>query len=168
MRIARSTLTRVSCPEKKIAELLDETQWADELSWSELRVLSEYIHPYWARKGAMIFSEGTVDRSMGILVKGEINITKTDGIHDRQNVIATLKPPQTFGEMSLIDSEPRSATAVAAGNALILFVSKDSFERLAKEQPALAYKVVWKIARLMSQRLRKTSGQLVEYLDQGR
>lgn len=149
--------------EKRIAELLDETQWSKDFSWNQLVNLSGYFKAYRAIKGAEIFHEGRIEHSLGIIISGEIDIIKDD-MQQKKAVLARLRAGQTFGEMSLIDDERRSATAVAISDVTYLFLSRDEFIRLGKEKAPLGFALLWKISRQISQRLRRTSGQLVEYL----
>ena len=65
--------------------------------------------------------------------------------------------------MSLIDGEPRSATAVAESNCVLLVLTRERLDQLATKAPGLAYKVLLLLARLISQRLRQTSGKFVEF-----
>lgn len=160
---ATPTLVWLNYTPSRIAELLDGTHWANSLSWNQLVHLGVYFKAYEAPKGAVIFQEGQVERSMGIIVSGQIDITKADQ-QLKATVLARLRAGQTFGEMSLIDDEPRSATAVAASDSVILFITKDNFLRLSRELPPLAFAVLWKVSRQLSQRLRRASGQLVDYL----
>jgi CRP-like cAMP-binding protein len=66
--------------------------------------------------------------------------------------------------MSLIDGEPRSATLQVNRAAVMLIISKLQFERMSNEVPRLALKLVLMIARQLSQRLRQTTGTLVDAL----
>lgn len=157
-------LERLVMPGKNIAELLDETQWARDFSWNQIVNLGEYFKAYRAAKGTEIFHEGQIEHSMGIIIRGEIEILKY-GLQQKETVLARLRSGQTFGEMSLIDDEPRSATAVAVSDVTFLFISREDFLRLSREKAPLAFTFLWKITRLISQRLRRTSGQLVEHLN---
>jgi len=80
-------------------------------------------------------------------------------------VVATLGPGQTIGEMALLDGQPRSASVVAAEDLVLLVFTRAALEHLVEEKPSLAVKVLWKLARVLSQRLRQTSGALVERLE---
>ncbi|PKN73110.1 MAG: cyclic nucleotide-binding domain-containing protein [Deltaproteobacteria bacterium HGW-Deltaproteobacteria-10] len=159
----QSGLKRLDMTERRIAELLDETQWAKDFSWNQLFNLSGYFRVYRAVKGAELFHEGQREHSLGIIISGEIDIVKYD-FQQKETVLARLRAGQTFGEMSLIDDEPRSATAMAVSDVMFLFISLDDFNRLGKEKAPLALALLWKISRQLSQRLRRTSGQLIEYL----
>jgi CRP-like cAMP-binding protein len=66
--------------------------------------------------------------------------------------------------MSIIDGEPRSAAAVTAVESTLLVMTADKFNRLLDEWPRVAVVLVMKIAKLMSQYLRQTSGRLIDHL----
>ncbi|MBU1341982.1 MAG: cyclic nucleotide-binding domain-containing protein [Proteobacteria bacterium] len=158
-------------PEKKIhfekyakyAQILEKTRWASEFSWDDIRKICHYIHPVSAKKGAVIFKEGADEESLGIIVKGSIDILKQGD--DGNKKVATLKSSQTFGEMALLDGEPRSASGVAAEDTIIFFISKQSLIDIASDHPKLGFQILWKISKLISQHLRKTTGKLVDYME---
>ena len=142
----------------KYAQVLEKTKWASEFSWDHIRKICQYIEPVRAKKGAVVFKEGDHERSLGIIVKGSIDIIKD------KNRVATLKSSQTFGEMSLIDGEPRSATGIAAEETIIFFMGEKALIQLTEDDPKLGVQLLWKISKLISQRLRQTTGMLVDYM----
>jgi len=141
------------------AQMLDASHWGEDFSWEQLQVIGHYFKPYAASDGTLIYKEGELGTSMGIIVKGSIAIYKND------RLISTLRVGRTFGEMSVIDAQPRSATARADGETIFLSLDKASLLTLANKNPALAFKIIWNISRALSQRLRLTSGRLVEFLE---
>lgn len=146
----------------KYAQILERTKWADEFSWEDIRSICHYIRPVSAKKGAVVFKEGSKDESLGIIVKGSIDILKNSD--DENKKVATLKSSQTFGEMALLDGEPRSASGVAAEDTIIFFISKNSLINIASDHPKLGFQILWKISKLISQHLRRTTGKLVDYM----
>lgn len=148
----------------KYAQILEKTKWADEFSWDNIRKICHYIHPVSAKKGAVIFKEGANEESLGIIVKGSIDIFKKSDKDNKK--VATLISSQTFGEMALIDGEPRSATGVAAEDTVIFFISKKNLLDIASDHPKLGFQLLWKISKLISQHLRKTTGKLVDFIEQ--
>jgi CRP/FNR family cyclic AMP-dependent transcriptional regulator len=141
------------------AQILDASHWGEDFSWEQLQVISHYFKPYAASDGTLIYKEGEIGTSMGIIVKGSI------GIYKNNKLISTLRVGRTFGEMSVIDAQPRSATARAEGDTVFLSLDKTSMLTLADKNPALAFKIIWNISRALSQRLRLTSAQLADFLE---
>ena len=142
----------------KYSQILEKTKWASDFSWSQIKTICRFIDPVMAKPGAVVFKEGDLDKSLGIIVKGAIDILK-DG-----KKLATLNSSQTFGEMALIDGEPRSATGVAKIQTVIFFIREEHLLSLTEEDPKLGVKLLWKVAKLISQRLRFTTGRLVDYM----
>lgn len=143
-----------------IAEMLDSTQWGTEFSWEQILVLGEYFKCDVKEEGDIIFTEGDSGDSMSIIVSGVVDVTRD------HKVLSTLHAGRAYGEMSLIDSERRSATAIAKEKCLLLSIDKISFDQLSEEEPVLALQLILKITRLLSLRLRNTSVELCEFLDE--
>jgi CRP-like cAMP-binding protein len=86
-------------------------------------------------KETMIFSENMPGKEMFIIQKGSVKITKI--VNDNEVLLAVLKQGDMFGEMSLIESRPRSASAIAFEDATLLAVNKENFERMVSSQPQI-------------------------------
>jgi len=142
----------------KYAQILEKTKWAKDFSWDHIKKICLYIDPVMAKPGAIVFKEGEMDKSLGIIVKGAIDIIKEN------TKLTTLTSSQTFGEMALIDGEPRSASGVAAKETIIFFMREEHLIQLTEDDPKLGVQLLWKISKLISQRLRHTTGKLVDYM----
>ena len=151
-------LTSMEYSALKAAEMLDTTSWARDFTWQQMLLMGHYFKPYSIKAGLPLFEEGSRGDSMGIVIKGLIDIYK------KNKVIATLRPGRTYGEMSLIDHQPRSATAVAQQDSQLLIIDKAQFAQLSEDHPRLALTIALKIAYFLSQNLRKTSGDLSDLL----
>src|ERR1017187_706557 len=86
--------------------------------------------------GDVVFNEGDPGDEMYGIVEGEIQLRKTD------RVIADLGVDDVFGEMALVDSSPRSATAVATTNAVLAVIDRHRFLFLVQETPMFALQVM--------------------------
>jgi len=148
----------------KRAEFLDQTKWGRDFEWGQLESLAAFFEHYEISKSAILFSEGSREAYMALITSGKVKIHKTGG-SGKHRRICVLGPGQAFGEMSLVDGYPRSATVVAMERVTLLILTRESFTRLSQEAPQLAVKLLMKIAKLMSERLRQTSGILIDYLD---
>lgn len=94
--------------------------------------------------GGVVFIKGDPGECAYIVASGTVEI------REGGRVLETMKKNELFGEMALIESEPRSASAVAVGKAELIVLDRASFERLIREEHGFAIVVM----RLMSRRLR--------------
>lgn len=162
-------LARKPATSRQLADLMTATKWADDLSPREVETFCRYLHASVAERGTVIVREGDREASLCLIASGQVSVSKASA-SGRSRRLNTAGPGRTFGEMSLIDGQPRSATVTADEPTTLLMLTKDDFAKLVEDVPRLAFKVLLKIARLTSQRLRQTSGALVDYLggaDQG-
>jgi len=157
-------LPRLPCSISQRCDLLYKTEWSDTMEYEHVSILAEYVDAYSAPPGAKIFEQGGKGLYLCLLVEGQVDVLMADsaGI---EKTLATIEAGKTFGEMSLIDGESRSATAVATVDSKVVTLTRDEFRALSEEHPRLGSVLLTKIAENMSHRLRQTSGLLVEYLE---
>jgi CRP/FNR family cyclic AMP-dependent transcriptional regulator len=86
--------------------------------------------------GDVVFREGDTGNEMFGIVEGQIQLQAED------RVIATLGADDVFGEMALIDSSPRMATAVATADTVLAVIDKHRFLFLVQETPMFALSVM--------------------------
>lgn len=146
------------------AEMLEKTQFGMGLNWSETQSLAGFMEAYNVAPENFICQQGDTSAFLSIVCRGRVDIVKEDLGH-KNKIIASVGPGNSLGEMSLIDGEPRSATAMAHVPVELLVLTKEGYEQLADEYPRLWGKLVVTIAGVLSRRLRRTSGVLAEYLD---
>ena len=99
------------------------------------------------KAGSVIFREGEAADRLFVIKSGEVRIQ----IGNR--TITELSAGDIFGEMALIDNEPRSATAVAMTDVELVPVSEKQFLFLVSQTPYFALKVM----RVLARRLRATT-----------
>ncbi len=108
------------------------------------------------QNGERIIEAGKIETRMYIILEGEVQISLSDKI-DKINV-ALLKKGDFFGEISLFNKIPRSATATAVGNVKLAFIDNvDQLRAFLVKNPVFAAKMVHTLA----QRLAKTDEILV-------
>ena len=125
--------------------LQDKKKFAQELS----RLLSD---------GEIIFTEGDDSREMYIVVSGAVEVlkkTKTGEIP-----LAKLQKGDFVGEMSLLESLPRSATARALGPTKLLVIQPGGFLLKIRRDPTFAFEMLQSLSR----RIRVTNESLVKEL----
>lgn len=147
----------------EIANALEQTHWARDLGLATLATFARFLEWREVAAGAPVFRQGDTARFLCTLVSGVVEIRKeTSGEEER--TLARCTAGRTFGEIALVDHEPRSAGAVAMEHSCILLLTDDRFEDLAREHPRLGTQVAMGLARILSGRLRMTSGRLVDLI----
>lgn len=148
----------------RISSLLENAQMFRDFEWNQIQTLSGYIQLYRANPGAVLFQEGEKGDFMCVVLEGKLDILK-ENTQGESKSVATAMPGRSLGEMAMVDGEPRSATAVVVVPTMLAVLTYDNFQLLLRDKPALASKMLLKIAQMLSQRLRQTSGMLVDYLE---
>lgn len=95
-------------------------------------------------KDTMVFSENMPGKEMYIIQKGSVKITKI--VNDNEVLLAVLKQGDMFGEMSLIESKPRTASVIAYEDAVLLAVNKENFRTMVKSQPQIITRLTTTLA----------------------
>jgi len=99
----------------------------------------------------VIFEEGSVGAEMFIVYSGRVRLTTHAPGHEV--VLAEVGPGDFFGEMSLVDASPRTATAVAAEEGTqLLSIDQAKFLYLVGQQPAFALTIMHELCRRIRQR----------------
>ena len=145
------------------ADALETTSWASDFSWPELQTLARHMDLSRVTGGTVIIREGDQEAFMFIVLQGRVHVIKEDGEHNRK-ILYEICNGDTFGEMSIFDNEPRSATVVADQGTSMLILNREGLEQLIEETPALAARLLLKLGKIVSRRLRLTSGKLIDYL----
>ena len=88
-----------------------------------------------------IFREGDYGDTLFIIVDGSVQITR------RGELLALLQARDYFGEMSILDGEPRSASASASGDCLLLKISQEEFHDILSTHFDTALAVIKTLSR---------------------
>jgi CRP/FNR family transcriptional regulator, cyclic AMP receptor protein len=109
--------------------------------------------------GATIFAEGTPGDKFYLIIEGAVRISRiVPGMGEE--ALAVLRPGNYFGEMSLIDDAPRSATAMCHEKCRLYVVNRRDLEDLLFVDRDLAYELLWNWVRTLSRRLRASNDKM--------
>jgi CRP-like cAMP-binding protein len=111
-----------------------------------------------------LFRQGDDGDFFAIIIDGRIEITKHTEMETPVS-LASLTCGDTLGEVALIDQEKRSASAVASEPSSVFLLSKKSFDMLVDHYPRCGTKLLTKLARILCNHLRKTSGRFAESIE---
>ncbi len=108
-------------------------------------------------KGNTLFKEGDAGDRLFVLVEGKLKLG-TSSIDGRENLLSILGPGDMFGELSLFDPGPRTATATAVTDARVLALAHDQVIGLVTQHPQVSLELLARLA----QRLRRTNEVLAD------
>ena len=120
-------------------------------SASQLRTIRRQVEEITVDSGTVLCEEGTVGKEFFFIVDGTASVRRNG------RRIATLGAGQYFGELSLLDRMPRSATVVSESEMTLLVLDQRRFNGLLDAVPALSHKLL--VA--MSTRIREADAKAV-------
>ncbi len=107
----------------------------------ELRRIADISRTVETPAGTVVTQIGTPGDSFFFIVDGQVSVQTPVGVGD------PLRPGDFFGEMSLLDGEPRSATVTATTDLRLLVVDRSHFWRLLNETPDLMRRILMVLSR---------------------
>ncbi|MEJ2239606.1 MAG: cyclic nucleotide-binding domain-containing protein [Gemmatimonadales bacterium] len=127
-----------------------------DLTETELEHVGEICNEQQFKSGQTVFSEGEPGNRLFIISE---NVPGSG-----EEALAVLKPGACFGEMAVFDRSTRSTDAIANTDCRLLTISRSDFEMLLDFNRELAYKILWSVVKLLSERLRITNDNLRSFL----
>lgn len=135
-----------------ILPILQKIPLFAELNETEHKEIIKNIMMNFMPAGHVFFHEDDADQNgMYIIKHGMVKITRKNKQYDTDEEIAVLNDNDFFGEMSLVTSEPRNATATAIAETEVFQLSKGDFVKLVESSPALANKISTKYQERVKQ-----------------
>jgi len=126
------------------------------LSASELKTVEGMMHLRRYLAGEVVFDEGEEGQALYVVVSGTVAICRPGAL---DQPIAELGPGSHFGELALLDDDPRSAQARAGADCELAVFFRGDFERLLESHARIASRIALQLARILGQRLRTRVGQ---------
>lgn len=110
-----------------------------------LEALVKAMQPQSISAGTVIFHKGDPGDSMYILTKGKLRIFTYDG-ENNEIVLTYFEPVRVFGDFSLLDKQPRSASAGAVEDIEVLVLSRDAFMTFLPQYPSVGLAILRNLA----------------------
>ena len=133
------------------------------LSAKELRLLAAFSGEELYNQDEVIFREGSKGDKLYIILEGKVRIVKNiPGIGEE--ALAILEKGDFFGEMALVDNEPRSAEAKAHVNGTtVLTISRGVLNEILSVDVESAYQFLSILCRILTQRLREINLKIIQW-----
>jgi CRP/FNR family cyclic AMP-dependent transcriptional regulator len=156
-----------------IVTQLKQAELFDQLTQSQLEMISNLCHEVICTDGQIIFEEYSSCNELYIIAQGQVDILVSPGAAGAGNngkptqnsIIATLRRGQNFGELALVDEGLRSATAKATQKDTRLFViPREKLLTLCETYPQLGFRLMYNIAADLTMKIRNTDMNVREKL----
>lgn len=134
---------------------LKETILFQDLEPDELEAIASIARKRQVPKGSILFYVDDPGNACYIVIEGKVKIVVNSG-DGREHILGILGLSDLFGEMSLIDGQPRSATAIAVEETSVLTIQREEFMRILADHPGIAMKLLI----VLSRRLRLTDAHV--------
>jgi len=141
---------------------LNNVEIFNDFSEDELKIFFRNADEYEIRPGELLFHEGESGSEMFVILSGEVEIYKEKGL-DEPQLLVSLPEGAFFGEMSLIDSSPRSAMVKAGESSVRMAVFSRAFiEALVRQNNLpIATKFMLNVIKYLARRNRMTIERLI-------
>lgn len=150
-------------------EMLRRIALLRTLDAEALERLAAVLEPQEFADGQAIFLEGDPGDSMHFIASGTVRIEKQTGMGaGARKTLAILEAGDYFGEMALLDQQPRSASASASGPTQTLRLSRAAFGTLHGGAAHAGLSVLFAMIRTAGERIRRLNAQVVVYDEIGK
>ena len=136
-------------------ELLRSVPLFSELGEQDINTLGRLATRRRYPKDTVVFFENEEGDFFFTIVQGRIKVTIL-GDDGREIILSVLGPGDFFGEMALLDNEPRSATAIAVEDSELLSLHRTDFQGVTGDNIAIAHALV----KILTARLRRANHQI--------
>jgi len=124
-----------------------------EMNYQEMLQVMPITYERKVDPGTSIIREGEPGEELYMLVQGSCEV-QSNGV-----TLATIDAGQAFGELSLVDNQPRSASVIAREACRVLVIKRSDFETLTQSGP-LATKLLWNVIHDLASRLRRANTRI--------
>ena len=138
-----------------VAQFLRRVPLFSQLSDADITRLAESARERNYPKNSVILFEDDPGDALYVVITGQVKVVLI-GEDGREVILSVLQEGQFFGEMALIDDEPRSAHVIAMTDANLLVLRREDFQRRLQEAPTIALGLLGE----MSRRMRKADDKI--------
>ena len=141
-----------------VLQVMGQVPIFENLTPKELKDLTQLTHERSYKANEPVFKKLAPGEGMYVILKGTVEIKDPDS----NTTFATLGSGDFFGELALLDEEPRSAMAVATEASELIGFFRTDLLTLMKRGPELGNKILLNLSRVLGERLRRTNLELTK------
>ena len=141
-----------------VLQVMGQVPIFENLTPKELKDLARLTHERSYKANEPVFKKLAPGEGMYVILKGTVEIKDPDS----NTTFATLGSGDFFGELALLDQEPRSAMAVATEASELIGFFRTDLLTLMTRDPELGNKILLNLSRVLGERLRRTNLELTK------
>ena len=141
-----------------ILKALERVPIFENLSKKELSDIVKLTHEREYKSNEYVFKKYSPAEGMYVILHGKIEIKDPKS----ENIFANLYSGDFFGELALLDEEPRSASAVCNEPSKLIGFFRTDLLTLIKRYPELGNKILLNLSRVLGERLRETNKNIIK------
>ncbi len=139
----------------------NEIQVFEDFTDEEVLKISHYSEKKFFQRDEVVFREKSKDASLYVVLSGKLEAIANTSDNKRIS-LSYIDEGEVFGELSFLDGKMRSATIIALTDVELLQITRSEFDRLRKDHPDIASKLIMDLARVVSLRLRNADKFIVD------
>jgi CRP-like cAMP-binding protein/anti-anti-sigma regulatory factor len=139
---------------------MDRLSALDGLTEPQVAVVRALLVRRVYNPGEVVIKEGSLDRDLFLISRGTVSVRVELPGQGRGRRLASFSAGTVFGEVALLDREPRSATVTADEEAVCYILSEDAFHALVRDHHAIAIKLLTNLGRELSRRVRRANAMI--------
>jgi aspartate ammonia-lyase len=148
-----------------INEFIKEIELFKDLTEDERKLISENMGELNYESNKLLFSENSPRKNLYIIYDGEVELYKSTPYGEEKRLTFFAKY-DFLGEGSLMDDSPHSTSARAMIKTKALFLSKEKFDILIKENSGIAGKILARVATVISRRMQQSNTRTINVASQ--
>ncbi len=137
-------------------KVLSQSEFLRGLPAESHRIIREACPTWRFGPREAIFQKGDSGEALYLVIEGKVRIYR-ESLEGRRKVLAYVHPGEVFGEMSLVEERPRSASAIAEAPTEVLVLFRDTYFNLLRRFPLLGHN----LARIIAGRLREMIDEIL-------
>ena len=141
-------------------EFLKRIELFSDLSTEELTLISDNMDVEEFDSGKHIFQEASPRNKLFVILDGEVELYKTTSFGEERR-LSFFSKDDFLGEGSLMDDSPHSTSARALLKTTTLSLSKEKYNEITKDQWAIAIKILSRVSKVISRRMRHTNSRVI-------
>lgn len=143
--------------------LLTDIPLFRDLTKEEIKQIAEITEEIKLSKKSFLFRQGDEGDSFYIILEGEVEVIKI--FSEKEQKLINMSKGAIIGEMAFLTETRRTGSVRATEQTRLIKIGKNEFKKLMKEENIAVYKLVYRIAQILSFRLARFSEQFVDHFE---